>query len=112
MAVFCLPAFSQKEVATASDVQPIINTERSFEAVAGAQGTKAAYLQFLAPDSIVFRPGPVNGLRFWKDDKDSASTLLSRNIIYADVSSNGMLGYTTGSWRLYQRGKSESFARF
>jgi ketosteroid isomerase-like protein len=94
------------------DVQPLIDTERQFESVAGAKGVKAAYLQFLAPDSTIFRPDPVNGQKFWQASSDPASLLLSRNITYADIASNGILGYTTGNWRLYERGKSESYARF
>ncbi|HYJ90670.1 MAG TPA: hypothetical protein VEV84_05130, partial [Pyrinomonadaceae bacterium] len=68
--------------------------------------------KFLADDSTIFRPSPVNGQDYWKTSTDPSSLLLSRNITYADISSNGMLGYTTGNWRLYQRGKSESYAKF
>jgi len=94
------------------DTQPITDAERSFEAIAGAQGIKAAYLRFLAPDSTIFRPGPINGQKYWKASTDPSSLLLSRNITYADISSDGLLGYSTGNWRLYQRGKSESLAKF
>jgi ketosteroid isomerase-like protein len=97
---------------SSEDVQPVVEAERSFEAVAGAQGIRQAYLDYLSIDSTIFRPGPVNGQEYWKASKDPASLLLSRNVTYADVSSNGMMGYTTGNWRLYERGKSESFAKF
>jgi ketosteroid isomerase-like protein len=96
----------------ASDTQPVIAAQRSFVAVAESEGIKSAFSKFLAPDSTIFRPGPVNGQQFWKASKDPSSLLLSRNITYADISSNGMLGYTTGNWRLYERGKSESYAKF
>ena len=95
-----------------TDVQPVIDTEKSFEAVAGAQGIKQAYLNFLSSDSIIFRPGPINGQKYWKESKDPASLLLSRNVTYADVSSNGLMGYTTGNWRIYEKGKSEASAKF
>lgn len=94
------------------DVQPVVNAERSFVSVAESQGIKAAYIKYLAPDATIFRPGPVNGQAFWKTSKDPASLLLSRNVTFADVASNGLLGYTTGNWRLYEKGKSESFAKF
>ena len=111
---FVLPisVFSQSQLTLDSAVEPLVNAERSFEAVAGAQGIKKAYLDFLSSDSIIFRPGPVNGQEYWKASKDPASLLLSRNVTYADVSSNGNIGYTTGNWRLYERGKSEASARF
>ena len=104
-------AQSRQEVLS-SEVKPIVDTERSFEAVAGAQGIKKAYLDFLSSDSTIFRPGPVNGQEYWKASKDPASLLLSRNVTYADISSNGIMGYTTGNWRVYERGKSESLAKF
>lgn len=108
----CSAAISQQRFTADSDVQPIIDAERTFEAHAGSEGIRSAYLNALAPDSIIFRPGPVKGLEYWRASKDSSSLLLSRNITYADIASNGKLGYTTGNWRLYQRGKSESLAKF
>ena len=110
--VLPLSLFGQSRSKFTSDVEPLVDAERSFEAVAGAQGIKKAYLDFLSNDSTIFRPGPVNGQEFWKASKDPASLLLSRNVTYADVSSNGLMGYTTGNWRLYERGKSEASAKF
>ena len=95
-----------------SEVKPLVDAQRSFVAVAESEGIKSAFTKFLAPDSTIFRPGPVNGQEYWKASKDPASLLLSRNVTYADVASNGKLGYTTGNWRLYERGKSESYAKF
>jgi len=96
----------------ASDTQPVVAAQRSFVAVAESEGIKSAFSKFLAPDATIFRPGPVNGREFWKASNEPSSLLLSRNITYADIASNGMLGYTTGNWRLYERGKSESYAKF
>lgn len=109
--VLCGCAYSQSG-SFSSEVQPLVDAQRSFVAVAESEGIKSAFTKFLAPDSTIFRPGPVNGLDFWKASKDPSSLLLSRNVTYADVSSNGKLGYTTGNWRLYERGKSESYAKF
>ena len=110
--LFIAAAVRPQIPAAPSDTQPILDAERSFEAIAGAHGIKAAYLQFLAPDSTIFRPGPINGQQYWKASTDPSSLLLSRNITYADISSDGLLGYSTGNWRLYQRGKSEALAKF
>lgn len=106
-----VPVYGQRDTQP-TDTKAIIDAERSFEAVAGAQGIKSAFTEFLATDSIIFRPGPVNGHQYWNASADPASLLLSRNITFADISSNGLLGYTTGNWRLYQRGKSEAGAKF
>jgi ketosteroid isomerase-like protein len=105
--------FAQARPEVADDaLRPVVEAERSFEAIAGAQGIRQAYLDFFSIDSVIFRPGPTNGQTYWKASKDPASLLLSRNVTYADISSNGMMGYTTGNWRLYERGKSEASAKF
>src|SRR5262245_42291224 len=79
--------------------------------MAALGGMKSAYLQFLADDSIVFRPGPTKGRDYWQKFDDT-SKVLSRNFVFADISANGMMGYTTGNWRMYQKGKSEGVAQF
>ena len=38
--------------------------------------------------------------------------LFVRNLSYSDVAANGLMGYTTGNWRSYQKGKSEGLAKF
>jgi len=102
---FCGIAFAQ------TDTQPILDTERSLERMAAVAGMKSAFLQYLANDSIVFRPGPIKGREYWQKFDDS-SKVLSRNAVWADISANGMMGYTTGNWRVYQKGKSEALAQF
>jgi ketosteroid isomerase-like protein len=99
-------------VSAQADLQQMVDTEKAFEQVAGDEGPKSAFLKFLANDSIVFRPNAINGKDFWTSWKDPKPTLLSRNITYADISSNGLLGYTTGNWRLYPKGKGEELAQF
>jgi len=94
------------------DLRTINDTEQSFEQAAQSKGAKVAFLAYLADDAIVFRPEPVNGKEFWRSHDDLATMLLSRNVTYSDVASNGLMGYTTGNWRLYPRGKSESGAKF
>jgi hypothetical protein len=110
--VLASSALSQQRFRPTVDVQPVVDAERQFEAVAAAEGIKYAFLKFLAPDSIIFRPAPVNGIEYWNSSTDPASLLLSRNVTYADVAANGVLGYTTGNWRLYERNKSEAGAKF
>jgi ketosteroid isomerase-like protein len=95
-----------------TDVQPLLDSEQSFDQIAASNGIKSAFLQFLADDAIIFRPGPTNGREFWQRSDEPPNKLLSRNVTYADISANGLLGYTTGNWRLYEKGKSESFAKF
>jgi ketosteroid isomerase-like protein len=94
------------------ELQPLVATEVSFERAAADKGMKAAFLEFLRDDAIVFAPGPVNGRDYWKARQDDSNSQPSRNLTYSDISANGLLGYTTGNWRIFQKGKSEGLAKF
>src|SRR5688500_17289698 len=90
----------------------LVDAENTFIATAAERGPKAAFLDFLTPDSILFRPQAVNGREYWTKHTDRAAESLVRKTIFADISSNGLLGYTTGNWRLLPKGKSESGASY
>jgi hypothetical protein len=88
-------------------------TERSLDQIAAVSGMKSAFLEFLADDAIVFRPNPVNGIDFWKTrDEGGSPLLLMRNSTYADISANGLLGYTMGDWQSYPKGGRDKFSKF
>src|SRR5687767_3849684 len=91
-------------------LQALERDENAFIRLAAERGAKTAFLEFLAPDSILFRPQAVNGREYWSRPDHPADQSLLRKTVYTDISSNGMLGYTTGNWRLYPKGKSESSA--
>lgn len=95
-----------------SDLQQMSDTEKAFLQAVAEKGTRSAFLEFLADDAILFRPTAINGKDFWKREDDSSTAILVRNPTFADISSNGRIGYTTGNWRRYQKGKSESEAEF
>ena len=106
-----LLAFLFSTVSFSQDALPrLMETEAAFIRSAEGKGVKQAFLEYLAPDSILFRPQAVNGHSYWKDRDEAADRSLVRKTIYGDISSNGMLGYTTGNWRLYPKGQSESSA--
>lgn len=93
------------------DLQKLVDTENAFARAAAEKGTKAAFLEFLADDSIVFNPQRANGKQVWTARKESAS-LLSWYPIFADISSNGLIGYTTGPWEFRAKGKDDAPAAF
>lgn len=93
-------------VSAQSDLQKMFDTESSFiKALASNKGIKPAFLEYLSDDATVFRPNAVNGKDYWKSQKDSDPALLIRKPFYADISSNGQIGYTMGTWELYPDGK-------
>lgn len=94
------------------DLQPLTEAQRRFERSAFENGARSAFLQYLRDDAVIFQPGPTNGRRFWEARQDDTSTLFVRNLVYSDIAANGLLGYTTGNWRIFQKGKSEGVARF
>jgi len=77
----------------------LVEAERAFAAASLAKGTRAAFLEFLAEDSTLFRPGPVPG-RKWIEEHPAPSTLLTWEPTFADVAQSGDLGYTTGPWEI------------
>ena len=90
-----------------SDFQRMFEAEKAFERSAADEGIKSAYVSFLAEDSIIFRPNATNGKEFWRKQVESTPARLDRNLIFADIASNGMLGYTTGNWRLLPKEQAE-----
>lgn len=77
----------------------LVEAERSFAAASLAKGTRAAFLEFLADDSVLFRPGPVPGKK-WIEEHPASPTLLTWEPTFADVAQSGDLGFTTGPWEI------------
>jgi ketosteroid isomerase-like protein len=80
-----------------ADWRSIVEAERAFSRASVEKGTRAAFIENLADDSILFRPQPVNGKR-WMEEHPAPAGLLTWQPIFADVSSAGDMGYTTGPW--------------
>jgi ketosteroid isomerase-like protein len=83
----------------------ILEAERALVEAAAAKGQKAAFVEFLTDDSIIFRPDAINGKDFWIRQTEPAGSNLTRTTKLADVAANGLLGYTTGSWQLKRKDK-------
>jgi ketosteroid isomerase-like protein len=98
--------------ASAQDaLRNLVETEYAFAAMAAEKNTRTAFLTFLADDGIVFNPQRANGKQVWTARKESAA-LLSWYPIFADVSSNGLIGYTTGPWQYHPKGKDDAPVAF
>ena len=86
-------------------VQPIYDTQRAFERAVAEKGVRPAFLEFLAEDAVIFRPEAVNAKEFLKTSSSAAPGTLMRRVTFADISTNGLLGYTTGEWTFIPRNK-------
>ncbi len=98
-------------VSAQTDLQKLVDTEHSFARHAAELGTKSAFLEYLADDGLVFVPDRVNGKTFW-NGRDPSASLLSWAPNYADISANGLLGYTTGNWEYRPKGKDDQPVAF
>lgn len=95
-----------------SDIATLVEAQSEFAKAASEQGMRAAFLKFLSRDATVFLPEAKNGRDYWNGRDPDPATSLVRTLTFADISANGLLGYTTGNWRTYQKGKTDDLARF
>lgn len=80
-----------------SPLEIMIQTERDFSHASRVKGIRDAFLSFISDDGVLFRPGPVPGKK-WLNANPPTPGALSWQPIYADISSAGDLGYTTGPY--------------
>ena len=81
-------------------VRAIVEGEHKFYQTGQEKGTRAAFLEFLAPDAIVFRPGPVSGQEVWSKRAETGLDLVWEPT-FAAIARSADLGYDTGpsKWR-------------
>jgi ketosteroid isomerase-like protein len=76
----------------------MVQAELAFSEAARAKGMKDAFIEFAAPDGLMFRRGAVNARELWRRTDPAPTGRLSWHPTYADVARSGELGYTTGPW--------------
>ncbi len=92
---------------TDSALNEVVATEKAFAAAAADKGTRTAFLEFAASDGIVFSTKPENAREYWTKHPEYPG-LLAWSPAWADVSADGNLGYTTGSWEFRPKGKTDA----
>ncbi|MEW5915779.1 MAG: nuclear transport factor 2 family protein, partial [Gemmatimonadota bacterium] len=88
-------------------VQSLIAAERAFARHSERAGIKESFVANLGVDGILFRPGPVNGLE-WFRTRPGGAGYLSWEPEVALMASSGDMGYTTGPWELRARGATDT----
>lgn len=91
------------------DVASLVEAERSFAEASVSNGMRAAFLEYLAEGSIVFRPQPVEA-RTWYSERPESPAILAWEPAFADVSTSNDLGYTTGPWEFRADSTAEATA--
>jgi len=97
----------------AEAVQALVNAEKKFAQTAQEKGTRAAFLEFLAPDAIVFAPGPVNGQETWSKRQETGRDLVWQPT-FAVIARSGDFGYDSGpaKWRPKKEGEFTGYGHF
>jgi hypothetical protein len=96
----------------AVDAGRLVAEDEAFARAARERGTRAAFLEYLAEDSVILRPGEVAGREYWQSSKNDRSVLQwypSRAV----VATSGDFGYTLGPWTSGKRGaKPRTFGHY
>lgn len=90
-----LPLLLAAPPATEAPLSSLVRAETAFAALSEREGTRAAFLAVLRADSLLFRPGPVSGRGAWETRAEDPG-LLTWYPAFAEISSDGDWGYTTG----------------
>lgn len=98
--LFAVPGIAQDAA------EKIYLTERAFEKKAAEVNMRAAFLEFLTADAVMFMPEAVNARDAWTARKPTAAAL-TWNPILIDVSSNGALAYSIGNSVFRANGKDD-----
>src|SRR3954447_23167808 len=100
LALLLVSAALAQENDPAAAARTIAENEGKFYQMGQDEGTKAAFLQFLSDDSIVFHPGPINGKQEWSKRPDKGISI-KWHPVFAAMSRSADLGFTTGpaEWR-------------
>lgn len=88
------PARLRSDTALAS----LVAAEKAFSAHSRTAGAQAAFLRFMAPEALIYRPRVVRAHAYLQARPMPRELLLLWDPVYADVSRGGDLGYTTGPW--------------
>ena len=92
-------------------VRSMVDAEKKFYETGQAKGTRAAFLEWLADDAIVFRPGPVNGKETWGKRPETGLDLVWEPT-FAVVARSGDFGYDTGPSKWRAKKTDEKFSGY
>jgi ketosteroid isomerase-like protein len=88
------------------DLDSLVKAEQGFAQMSVDRGIQKAFLSHLSEESIIFRPGPVKGKPVYARP-DTIIGFLNWKPMYADVSLDGKMGYTTGPWEFHRNGPDD-----
>ena len=112
LSVLSLLATSGASIAAESEPASVVDAEYAFAHSAKPLGVRGAFLKWLAPDSIICSPAPVNGVASTTADDANADTL-EWYPTHSHTAGSDDIGYTTGPWTYRTAdGKTEAHGTF
>lgn len=98
------PAEPEVKVETEQWLQEMVETDKAFSAASEKNGMKKAFLEYIADDAVLLRPGflPIiegDVIRFLNAQEDSSFTM-TWEPKGADISSSGDMGFTYGVYKV------------
>jgi len=96
-ALLYLAASLATPASAAVDPAPILRAEYAFAAAAATRGLRDAFLEYAAPDGVLFRPRAVSAHEFMSA-APATPTRLEWYPAFAALAASGDLGFTTGPW--------------
>src|SRR5687767_14367681 len=104
------PSGLTQQGAASKELLEVVETERAFARAATERGMKDAFIEYAAPDGLLFRRTVVNAKELWRQTNPAPTGLLTWRPAFADVSRAGDLGYTTGPWEFRAKPSDEKAA--
>lgn len=98
-------------ISAATDLQKLVNTELAFAKKATDTNTRQAFLDFMTEDAVMFVPTAGNAKEYW-EKRAVTPALLAWHPVWADISANGQMGWTTGPWEFHPKGKDDKATAF
>jgi ketosteroid isomerase-like protein len=99
--VFALLLLINSSAFSQSALLEMVKTEQAFSKTAEVKTTREAFMEFIADDGLLFRPGPVNGKKWMLDHPVPPSNtrgLLAWQPTFAGMAASGDFGFTSGPW--------------
>jgi ketosteroid isomerase-like protein len=98
------PAEPEANVETEQSLQEMVETDKAFSSASKKNGMKKAFLEYIADDAVLLRPGfmPIvegDVIRFLSSQEDTSFTM-TWEPRGADIASSGDMGFTYGVYKV------------
>jgi ketosteroid isomerase-like protein len=98
-------------ISAATDLEKLVATEMAFAKKAADTNTRQAFLDFMTADAVMFVPTAGSAKDYW-EKRAVTPALLAWHPIWADISADGQMGWTTGPWEFRAKGKDDKPTAF